>query len=116
MKKIGGFSLDNIMNNVSFSVIVDYMSYIIVFLIVVIGYQIAKRITKRLVSLQTIQLLSYLLNSLFILIVLLFVILSNDTLNDLHIHFMKIILQCLAVFGVMLLIFKVFVGGKYRKQ
>lgn len=115
---MGYFTLINIIEKISLGSVQEYVYYVLIFFGIFMGYLFARLITGWLVSLKSVRLLSYLVNSLFILVILLFIIITIDELNHLLIYLFKIFLQCLAVFGVTLIIFKVYRGRqrKFRKQ
>lgn len=92
----------------------EYGYYVLIFFGIAIGYLLARPITSWLIKLRTVRLLSYLMNSLFILITLLLFIIMVDELNHLLIYLFKVFLQCLAGFGVTLILFKFFWGRKNR--
>lgn len=106
--EISNFTWENIIEKASLGFIEDYIYYILIFFGVFIGYLLARPITGWLVSLKSIRLLSYLMNSLFVLMILLFIIFTIDEFNHLINHVFKIYLQCLAGFGILLFLFKIF--------
>lgn len=86
----------------------EYFYYGIIFMALFVGYLFTKPMTKWLVSLKSVRLLSYLLNSLFLLFLMFIMIHMIDELNHLLIHLFRIFLQCLAGFGIVLILHKVF--------
>jgi len=106
--KMDYFTWTNIIEEISLGSISEYLYYVLIFIGIFIGYLFSRPITSWLVSLKTVRLLSYLMNSLFILVILLFMIIMIDELNHLLIYLFKVFLQCLAGFGVALILFKTF--------
>lgn len=116
--KISQFNWINVSEGISFRLIEEFTSYLIIFIGIFLGYLLIKPMTSWLVSLKLVRLLSYLMSSLLIFVLLLLFILTIEGLNHFPIHLFKIFLQCLASFGVTLVLFKVFRGGEksYRKD
>lgn len=112
---VSHFTWDNIIEWASLGFIEDYIYYILIFLVFFLGYLFARPITSWLVSLKSVRLLSYLVNSLFVLMILLFLIFTVDELNHLLNHIFKIYLQCLAGFGVILILLKTYRAREKKK-
>jgi len=102
------FTLTHFIKNIVLSSYEEYFYYTIMFIALFVGYLFAKPITYWLISLKSVRLLSYLLNSLFILLTMLFILLTIDELNHLLVQLFRIFLQCLACFGVILILYKLF--------
>lgn len=110
--KQGYFTWTNILESITFASLGDYIYYAIMIMALFVGYLFFRPITRWLISLKSVRLLSYLLNSLFILFIMIFMIILIDELNHSLLHLFRIFLQCLAVFGIVLIVYKIF----WRKQ
>ena len=99
---IGGINLPKQFN---LALIEEYVYYILIFIGVVISYFIVRPFITWLVTLQLINLLSYIIGSLVFLVLLVLAMVSVEELNHLLVNFIKIALQCLAVFGIVLTFF-----------
>ncbi len=93
----------------------EYVYYILILFALFIGYLLTRPIINWLVSLKSVRLLSYLLSGFLILVILMFIIITVDQLDHLLIHLFRTFLQCLAGFGVVLILLKIF-GGRQKKQ
>ena len=113
--KLSSFTWKDIIARITFSPFEDYIYYAIMIIALFIGYLFARPITRWLISLRSVRLLSYLLNSLLILFTMIFMIVLIEELNHSLTYLFRIFLQCLAVFGIVLIIYKLF-WGKQKKR
>src|SRR5699024_12786617 len=106
--KLSSFSWTDIIERITFSPFRDYIYYAIMIIALFIGYLFAKPITRWLISLRSVRLLSYLLNSLLILFTMILMIVFIDELNHSLTHLFSIFLQFLVVFAFLFLFVKYF--------
>jgi hypothetical protein len=106
------FTWKNIIEKLSYDWVEGYVYYIVIFIAIFMSYLLLKPITNWLVILKSINLLSYLMSGLFVLFLLLLATFTIEKLNDSLMDLFKVFLQCLACFGLTLILYKTF----WRKE
>lgn len=79
--------------------------YIIVFMIIVIIYLFIYPLIKWFITLQSARLLSYILCSFIVLFILFLAVQALHDMEKLFFQTMKMVCQCLAVFGITLIVY-----------
>ena len=91
--------------SLSFGLVEEYVYYILIFIGIIISYLLVRPFITWFVTLKSTRLLSYIISSLIILLILFIATNSIEELNHLLFNIFRVGLQCLAVFGVLLLMF-----------
>lgn len=111
--KLNNLSLNRfylLKGNVSLKIIEDYVFYIIIFIAILLSFVVVRPFITWLITLESVQLLSYLVSSLIIMLI---VVLLKSYINDFQevfLNLLKITLQCLAAFGILLIVY-----GSYQR-
>ena len=109
----GYFAKMILFKNISLGLIEEYVYYIIVFIGILISYLLVRPFITWFVTLRSIRLLSYIISSLIVFVLLLYV---TPFIGGLNLFLFKVVLQCLAVFGVVLFLFHAFKNINKKTQ
>lgn len=100
------FARNQLLNHISLKIVDDYVFYIVFSIAILLSYLFIKPFIMWFVTLESVHLLSYLMSSLMIIILFLFMMIYIDNIQDLFLGMFKITLECLAVFGILLLLYR----------
>lgn len=102
------FAKNTVLNGISLNIIEDYVFYIIISIAILLSYLVVKPFVNWFIILQSVQLLSYLMSSLIIMILLLLIMFQFDGMDQSIINILKVGFHCLAIFGVLLLLYRLY--------
>src|SRR5699024_2294216 len=81
-----------------------YVYFVLLFLAVLISYFIIEPIVMWFVALQSTKLLSYIITSLIVIVLFFIIVLYTGKTNELIFSILKVVLQCLASLGIILIV------------
>lgn len=82
----------------------EHVYFILIFLGIIVSYAVIKPIITWFVALQSIRLLSYLTSGLIVIMIFFLIVLFIGKLPDVLFSLLKITLQCLAVWGIAIIL------------
>lgn len=101
----GGFSWIKSSQLLSLGLKDEYILFILIFVGIIISYLLVQPFIIWFVSIQSTRLLSYIISSLFVIVSFFIIMLFIDKLDDSTFSSLKIALQCIAFFGIALIIY-----------